>query len=283
MAVTTAANLIIPDVWADLAMGALKSNTRFLASAVTRDDLQGRPGDTIHFPKWTVLTDMEDLTENVPMAPEALSQTVGAATIKEAGKAVEFTDTADLAGLGSTESEAVRQFGILTARKLDADLYTAALAETNADPSTKTREQKPRKASISGTTISWPGIVDAIAAFGDEWEPSDFSGLYIRSDQMAALMKDDQFINASKLGKDTPVATGQIGTIGGVPVIVTNRVATGKFLLMQHAALGLLYKRRPVVETDRDILKRTTVVTTNVHYAVKRLKDDGVLVATLGA
>ena len=50
-----------------------------------------------------------------------------------------------------------------------------------------------------------------------------------------------------------------------------------------RGALGALYKRRPIVERDRDILKRTNVITTNVHYAVKRLSDRGVCMGTLTA
>ncbi|MFD0805875.1 hypothetical protein ACFQ0K_07245 [Nocardioides caeni] len=45
---------------------------------------------------------------------------------------------------------------------------------------------------------------------------------------------------------------------------------------MKRNALCLKYKRRPLVEKDRDILGRTTVVTTNVHYAVKRIRRNAV-------
>ena len=42
-----------------------------------------------------------------------------------------------------------------------------------------------------------------------------------------------------------------------------------------------MHKRRPVVEQDRDILARTTVVATTMHYAVKRLNDEGVVNITI--
>jgi hypothetical protein len=51
-------------------------------------------------------------------------------------------------------------------------------------------------------------------------------------------------------------------------------------LMVKRGALGLLYKRRPLVETDRDILARSTVITTNVHYATKRLDDLGIVQIT---
>ncbi len=69
-------------------------------------------------------------------------------------------------------------------------------------------------------------------------------------------------------------------------ILVSNRLTTAgtgaettyNALLLRRGSLGLLYKRRPIVETDRDILARTTVVTTNVHYATHRLDDEGVVV-----
>ncbi|MFE6683933.1 hypothetical protein [Streptomyces sp. NPDC057729] len=122
---------------------------------------------------------------------------------------------------------------------------------------------------------------NAVGKFGDEFDPAEFAGLFINSVQRTQVWADPQFIDASKLGGTTAVGTGQIGEIAGMPVIVTDRVAAGKFLLLKNNALGLLYKRRPIVEFDRDILKRTTVITTNLHYAVKRLDDKGVCVGTL--
>lgn len=268
MALTTASNLIVPEVYEDAAQAAFVGAVRVLPHAIQSDTLVGQPGDTVRFPKWGTLGELDDLTEGVAMVPEALSQTDDFATIKEAGKAVEFTDQADLNGLGDPQSEAIRQFGILAARKVDGDLITAATA---AGSLTATL--------ASNTAITWAEIVAGIAEFGDEWEPSDFSGLFIRSDLHAAIMVDDQFLNANQLSSGNQVIQrGQVGNIGGVPVYLTNRLAAAApAALIKKGSLGALYKRRPIVEQDRDILRRTTVVATNVHYAVKRLNDAGVV------
>ena len=280
--VTLSTNGFIPDVWADLAQAEFLHQARVIQSATQADTLVGQPGDSIKFPKWTTLTDLDDLTENVAMVPEVLDQTVGEAKIKEVGKAVEFTDTRDLNTLGSVQSEAVRQFGILASRKIDADLIAAASAETAADEGNKVRAQAPLKVSGTGA-MSWKNIVAGLAVFGDDWDPSAFSALYIRSDMAAALMGDDQFINAQVNGTASSLRSGQIGTLAGLPVVVTDRLPSGQWMLLKPGALGVIYKRRPLVETDRDILKRTRVVTTTIHYAVKRLNDRGVLIGTLTA
>ncbi|MFE5673846.1 N4-gp56 family major capsid protein [Streptomyces erythrochromogenes] len=282
MPTTASSNLIIPEVWADLSQAQFSGAVRVLSSGavVQNDTLVGQPGDTISFPKWDAIGDLDDLTEGTAMSTSLMGQRASEATIREAGKAVEITDRAILTGLGDPRAEAQRQFGILAARKVDA----ALIAQAQADETTQGGGLPLSYTAAAGTTkLSWSVLVDALSVFGDEWEPSEFAGLFINSAQQVDVFKDAQFIEASKLGTQTPVTTGQIGTVAGVPVIVTNRIAVKKFLLLKKNSLGALYKRRPVVETDRDILKRTTVVTTNVHYAAKRLDDKGVCVGTLAA
>ncbi|MCX4987128.1 phage head protein [Streptomyces sp. NPDC048330] len=282
MAQTTSANMIVPEVWADMAQAAFLGKVRVAGSAAVQEDntLEGAPGDEINFPKWGALSDLDDLTETAPLVPVAMSTSSAKATIKEAGKAVEITDKSRLVGLGDPEAEARRQFGILAARKIDASLITQAQADE-----TSLGGGNPFKFTTAAgkTKFTWlDAMVPGIAQFGDEWEPDDFAGLYLNSAQYADALADPQFIDASKLGNGPSAAvTGSIGRIGGVPVFLTNRVAAGKFLIMKRGALGLLYKRRPLVEQDRDILARSNVITTTVHYAVKRLDDRGVAVGTL--
>lgn len=280
MAETKASNLIVPEVWADMAQAKFKGAVRVGgSSAVMRDDtLMGQPGDTINFPKWGALGELDELSEAVAMSTTVMNQTASKATIKEAGKAVEISDNAMLNALGDPRGEAQRQFGILAARKVDADLIAQAQADETAQGG-----GKPYEYAATETALSWGVINHSLALFGDEFEPSEFAGLYINSAQRTQVWDDPQFTDASKLGGSIPVTTGMIGAIAGMPVIVTDRVTAGKFLVLKTNALGLLYKRAPIVETDRDILKRTTVITTNMHFAVKRLDDKGVCVGTLAA
>ncbi|MGC0427617.1 hypothetical protein RKD32_003972 [Streptomyces sp. SAI-195] len=278
---TTAADLIVPEVWGDMSQAKFTGAVRVGGSAavLTDDQLVGQPGDSVNFPKWSPLGELEDLTEGVAMGTSAMKQTSDKATIREAGKAVELTDTAVLTALGNANDEAHRQFGILAARKVDASL----IAQAQADETAQGGGNPYKFTTAAGkTAFTWAdAMVPAIAQFGDEWDPGEFAGVFLNSAQLMDAYADERFIDAAKLGTATPVTTGQIGAIAGVPVIVTNRIAAGKFMLLKRNSLGLLYKRRPLVETDRDILKRTTVIATTLHYAVKRLDDKGVCVGTL--
>jgi N4-gp56 family major capsid protein len=288
MTQTLSTDLYRPEVWEDIAQAEFTGKSIVATSAaVTVDDtLIGQPGDTVEFPKWMSLGELDDLSEGTPMVPEKLKQSASKATIKEAGKAVEISDKAKLTGIGNAQDEAIRQFGVLAARKVDADLITAAQATvaggiTYADGSTATASAPLTFATAAGAGLTWNTFVDGTAVAGDDFEPEDWA-LFVRTEQRVQLLKDDDFIQAANAANSerNVIQRGFIGFLGGSPVYVTNRLATNKGLFVKNGALGLLYKRRPIVEQDRDILARSTIVTTNVHYATKRLNDKGVIVAT---
>lgn len=289
MTATLSTDLYRPDVWADLAYSQFKGKAIVGTSpAVLVDDrLVGQPGDTVDFPKWMTMTDMVDLAETDVLVPEKLKQSNSKASIKEAGKAAEFTDKAKLTGIGNVQDEAIRQFGVLAARKIDADLIAGATATvaggvTYAD-GTAAVDSKPLAFTATGG-LTWGNILGASALFGDGFDPADFAGLYIRSDAMVNIMKDQAFINAAQAqGTNQLINNGQVGLLNGLRIFVTDRLSAGKALLLKQNSLGLMYKRRPIVEQDRDILARTTVVATNMHYAVKRLNDEGVVDITVTA
>jgi len=274
MADTLAADMIVPDVWADMVQAEFTGNMVLGDLALQDNILEGKPGDTVHFPKFATLTDADVLTEAVAMVPEKLTTTDETATISEAGKAVEISDTALLTGFGDPLGEIRRQLGIVVARRIDTSLRAEA-------------EVAGAYTSSVAAAISADAVADMLGEFGDNSDPTDFAGLIIHSKQKTDLFKDDDFTRQDSYGPGNVLARGQIGDIFGIPVIVSDRVTvtagapdTYGAILVKRGALGLLYKRRPVVESDRDILRRTTVLTTNVHYAVKRLNDQGVGVLT---
>ena len=287
MATTFSTHLYAPEVWADLAQSQFKKKAIIVNSpaVLTDDTLVGEPGDTINFPSWMLMSDMVDLAETDVLVPEKLTQKNSKATIKEAGKAAEWSDKAKLTGIGNIQDEAIRQFGILAARKVDADLIAAATASiaagtTYADGTTATASNPLKLTATGGFT--WANIVKAGLLFGDEWDPAEFAGIYINSAAAEIMLNDEKFIQAAQgAGTNSLINGGLIGTKNGLQFFYTNRLAANKALLLKHNSLGLFYKRRPIVEQDRDILARTTVVTTNMHYGVKRILDEGVVDITL--
>lgn len=278
MTQTTSANMIDPEVWADMMQAQFTGRLIFGqdggAFAQVDNTLEGNPGDKISTPKWGKLggdDELDDLTETAALVPDVLdSDSSDSAVIKEAGKAAEVTDRALLIGYGDPLAEVRRQFGVMTTRKVDSDLYSAAKSKAGLS--------LDKSATTDGLAFT---VADALGKFGDDADPADIAGFVIHSRQRTAAFKDDSFISADKYGNGQVVVRGEIGNIYGVPIVVSDRVSVAAGtdteagtaddvftnLLVKRGALWLLYKRRAVVETDRDILARSTVVTTNIHYA----------------
>lgn len=287
MARTVKADLWAPEVWQQLATEAFKNKLIVAASSATVENttLVGQPGDTIVFPSWMNMSEIEDIDENDVLEVEKLTQKARRATIKEAGKAFGISDQAKLIGLGDAQQEAVRQFGILTQRKIDRDVIAAATATTvggvtYADGTTAT-DTAPMTTTLTGG-YTWENLVSLGLMFEDGWDPAMFTGLFINSADSEIFLLDEKFLQANQTSAgNVTINRGVIGTKNGLSIFITNQLAPGKGLLLRPGALGIIRKRYPLVEFDRDILARTDVVALNMHYGTSRLADDRVVDITL--
>ena len=292
MTQTKAADLIVPEVWGDAIMTTVTGKAVLLPLVDADDELVGEPGERVHFPKWNYIGDADDLTEGVAIEPVKMGMTDSWATIKEAGKGVELTDKAVLTAIGQPNDQARVQLALSIARKIDKDIRTAAEFTVTGSVDPENPNTAPLVADKSTGIISWASLTGGFALFGDEYEPSDLAGIVVHSKQHIDIMNDDKFIDSASFGAGAVILRGQVGAIGTIPVFVSDRattvtdadgVAAGnqtgyKALIIRKGSIVLKYKRRPIVETDRDILTRTNIITTNVHYAVKRVDDRGVVV-----
>ncbi len=122
MAMTKAIDLINPEVMADAIAAELENKIRFAPYARIDNTLVGQPGgDTITRPRYAYIGPAEDLQEGIPMDTSKLSMTTTTVTVKEAGKAVEITETAILTNVDGTLAEANNQIGLSIADKLEID------------------------------------------------------------------------------------------------------------------------------------------------------------------
>lgn len=106
-----------------------------------------------------------------------------------------------------------------------------------------------------GSKISYDIVVDAIQKMNLE----DESGLFlvIGTDLKADIRKDVDF-KAKELGKI--IADGAIGTISGVPVIVSKLVPAKSAYLATKDAVTCFTKKDATVEQDRNIETRTNTI-----------------------
>lgn len=292
MAQTKLENLINPQVMADMISATLPKKIKFSPIAKIDTTLVGRPGDTITVPKYAYIGDAKDIAEGEAMIPELLTSSTTTVKVKKAGKAVEITDESVLSGYGDPTGEATRQLGDSIGSKVDNDcletLYTAPLVYNG-----------------SAAVIGYEGLVKADAIFGDESDDSKAKVLYIHPDQEQTLRLDNTFMDKNKYGLEL-VMNGAFGKIAGMEVKKSKKVKkdeSGNWMnpivilatedpnedpnadnfATEDAALTIYMKRNVEVETDRDILAKTTVISADEHYGVALSNDSKVVIAKFKA
>ena len=259
MAQTKALDLINPEVLADVISAQLPQAIRFAPYAKIDSTLEGQAGDTITRPRYAYIGAAEDLVEGVPMDPAKLSMTTTTVTIKEAGKAVEVTEKAVITNVGGTMDEAGSQITKAMADKLEID-YLASLAETAL--------------SFNGTATTAANVLDAIDVFGDEDE-GDYI-LFINPKDYTKLVKS--LFNVGGDVAQTAITKAQVSELAGLKDIVkTKRLAEGTSYIQKDGAVEIVYKKRPNVEKDHDILARTFVLAGNQYYTTNLYNEGGVV------
>lgn len=286
---TKLSNLVNPQVMADMISATLPKKIKFSPIAKIDTTLVGRPGDTVTVPKYAYIGDAEDVAEGVAMGTTVLTASTTTVSIKKAGKAIELTDESVLSGYGDPLGEGTNQLGMSIAAKVDNDcldaLYTAPLAYDG-----------------SAAPIGYEGIVKADAVFGDESDEVSNKVMYIHPDQEQTIRLDENFMDKNKYGLEV-VMNGAIGKIAGIEIKKSKKVqkdASGNWknpivilatadpnenpdadaTATEDAALTIYMKRNVEVETDRDILAKTTVVSADEHYGVALSNDSKVVIAT---
>ena len=292
MAQTKLANLVNPEVMAAMVSAKLPKKIKFSPIAKIDSTLVGRPGDTITVPKYAYIGDAEDVAEGVSMGTTVLTASTTQVTVKKAGKAIELTDESVLSGYGDPVGEGTNQLTMAIAAKVDNDclaaLYTAPLT---SDQST--------------AVIGYEGIVLANATFGDESDEAMNKVMYIHPDQEQTIRLDPNFMDKNKYGLEL-VMNGAIGKIAGIevkkskkvekdasgnwknPIVILsaadpNEDASADATAEEAPALTIYMKRGVEVESDRDILAKTTVISADEHYGVALSNESKVVVATFKA
>lgn len=265
MTQTKIAQLVNPEVMADMVSAKLPKMIKFTPLAYVERELVGQPGNTLTVPKWEYSGDAKDIEEGVAIEPDQLTTKKSTMTIKKAGKGIELTDEALLSGFGDPLGQATHQIALAIANKVDNDLVVEAKKAT----------QYVDDAPVTGDALD-----KALAVFADE-EDARYVAL-INPEDAIALRKDTvkEWVRGSEIGANI-VVSGTFGETHGVQIVRSKKVDKGKGFLVKvsavetdtddvakYGAFVINLKRDVAIETDRDILKKTTVITGDEHYGV---------------
>lgn len=248
---TKLADLVNPQVLSDMISAELPNAITFSPLAVVGTRLEGRAGNTITMPKFGYIGDATIVAEgeDIPIAKMTTSETE--VVIKKAGKGVELTDEAILNGYGDSVGEAKDQIVLSIANKIDNDLLDALKTSTLG----------------ASAEMTVAGLIAAKAKFGE------------KVNQQAVLVVNS--VNYVKIAaalvslesSDTVLLDGVVGKVAGMQVAISDKLNDDEFFVVAPGALGLEYKRMVQVETDRDIIAKTNVITGDVHFATY-LRDE---------
>lgn len=248
---TKIADLINPQVLADMISAELPNAITFAPLAVVGTRLEGRAGNTLTLPKFGYIGDASEVAEgdDIPIAKMTTSETE--VTIKKAGKGVELTDEAILNGYGDNVGEAKSQIVMSLANKIDNDMLASLKTST---------------LTASGA-MTVAGLITAKAKFGEKVNQP--SVLIVNSTNYVKIASEI----VSLENTDKVLMDGVVGKVAGMQVAISDKLSATEFFIVATGALGLEYKRRVLVEKDRDIISKTNVITGDVHYATY-LRDE---------
>lgn len=274
---TMIADLINPQVMADMISAKIPSKLVVAPFAKVDTTLAGRPGNTITVPQYAYIGDAEDIAEGIAAETVKLETSTTEVTVKKAMKAVELTDEAVLSGYGNPVGETNSQLAKAIASKVDSDAMTALQgAQLIYDG--------------SASVIKYSGVVDAIDLFDEEVNTNKV--MFVHPKQMTQLRKDSEFISADKYTGDV-VMTGEVGKIANTHIVTSKKVPNdgANYLCPivklnndaeteeDAAAITIYLKRDTNVETDRVSLARKTDISVDKHYAVALTNTSKVVLA----
>lgn len=262
---TKLATMVNPEVMADMVSAKLPKLIKFTPLAYVETALQGQPGNTLTVPAWEYAGDATEVGEGQAISPDQLTTKKTTMTIKKAAKGYEITDEALLSGLGDPLGQATYQLGLAIANKIDDDLVAVAKTATQ---------------HITETPTTLAAIDKALEIFEDE---EDARYVAIINPKDATKLKTavaKEWTKGSELGADM-VVSGTFGEVAGVQIVRSKKVDEGKGFIVKvspsqtqtddankYGAFVIMLKRDVAIETDRDILKKTTVITGDEHYGV---------------
>lgn len=262
MTMTKLANLVNPEVLADMISADLPRANKLLALFPFDTTLQGRAGDTITLPKYNYIGDAEDLAEGVEGTTTQLTSTTTTATIKKAFKAVELTDESVLSGYGDPMGEAKKQLTGAIAGKIATDIVDAMATTTNI---------------ATGGLLDYLVVSEALDRLVvTEEKEQDFARyLLVNRLDVRSLREDAHFIQYP--ASDQVAKTGVIGEVAGAMVTIIDKIPEGEAYLVMTDGVRPYLKRGLIVETARNIMSKTTTISVDQHY-VATLYNEGSVV-----
>ena len=254
---TYLASLFNPEVIGDYINDKLTDAIKLSPLATTYNNLVGQPGDEIKLPYYNYIGTAAKVAEGQDIPIKKLTEQTKKVQIVKYGIGVQVTDEAVLSAYGDTIGQATYQIALSIASGVDDALYTALAGAT-------------LKASNT-SAMSADVVADALTLFGEDIDGSKV--LLTDPDGYAVLRKANGWVPGTEVGANM-IMSGTVGTIYGCQVVVSNKMKGKKAAyIVKPGALAIYTKRDVLIETDRDIINKSTVITGDKHFATYLLDE----------
>lgn len=252
---TNLSNLVDPRVYGDLVEKKLVDAMKFAPLCTIDNTLEGVPGSTIYLPSFSYIGNASTLAEGSTLSTVSLNASTVSAQIHKIAQGIEITDEAVLSGIGDPMGESVNQIVLSLASCLDNEV----LGVLGTISGTMLYETSSSAVAPADTDIA-----DALELFGEDIDGTKV--VLVAPAVYTAMRKNvNSWIPASEVAANIAVK-GIVGEYQGCQVMVSNKLKTsGDMYIVKPGALRIFMKRGVMVETDRDILKFSTVITASQH------------------
>lgn len=274
----TTGAVFIPEVWAK----DIQENRRNKLVALKLIDHQYESqvlnqGDTVHITSIAPLT-ASAITPGSPIVPIANTEVEQTLVINQYyGTGVEIQDMLKKQSAYNLREPYVSEMSYALAKQMDSSVLAQYANAASGHTQTAV------------ANITFNGIIDAHSILDAKNVPFDGRALIVNAQGLADLRKIAEFTMYDKTGTSNLVKNGGgdtnpgfVGVIYGAPVYMTNQVPSAggsyKFLLLHKSAIAAAVQIKPETESDRDILKKTDILTASALWGVKTVRPDHMVV-----
>lgn len=278
---TVLAGLFDPEVVGQRIEKKLFKYMKFAPLANVYTNLEGRPGSTVKLPFFNALSGGAAVVpegQDIPI--RKLTEDTVEVSIHKIGIGVEITDESVLSGYGDIAGEAIDQMTKSIAAKVDDDLLAEAAKVVNSTEKQEDDGKILGKHITLSATFKPDDVADALVQFGEDIDGAG-QVIVVNPATYAILRKANDWIPNTEMGA-AAIMSGVVGSIYGCQVVVSEKI-TSDLYIVRPGALAVYIKRETLVEADRDIVAKTTVITADKHFATYLQNPDKLIRITLAA
>ena len=246
-------NLFNPQVVGDMIQAKLVDAMKFSPLCRIDTTLAGRAGDTITLPKYAYIGDAATVAEGADIPIKQLTASTAQVEIHKIGNGVQLTDEAVLSGYGDPRGEAISQLTLSIASQMDNEVLGTLDAISGGMMHTATAR------------ATADDVCTALTLFKEDIDGDKV--LLVSPETYEGLRKASSWVPNSDVSAEM-VIRGMVGQVYGCQVVVANKLTAKKAaFIVKPGALAVYMKRDTLVETDRDIINKSTVITADKHFA----------------